>query len=77
MSSSNSNFSSLDLNEVPSAKNLKFGIVVSKWNKQITNKLLEGCLDLLSKKEVNKDDIEVIYVPGSFELVYGCKVMQI
>ena len=52
MSSSNSNLSSLDLNEVPSAKNLKFGIVVSKWNKQITNKLLEGCLDLLSKKEV-------------------------
>jgi len=43
MSSSNNNLTSLDLNEVPSAKNLKFGIVVSKWNKQITDKLLEGC----------------------------------
>ena len=51
MSSSNNNLTSLDLNEVPSAKNLKFGIVVSKWNKQITDKLLEGCLDLLSQKE--------------------------
>ena len=76
MSSSNNNLTSLDLNEVPSAKNLKFGIVVSKWNKQITDNLLKGCLDLLTQKGANKIDIEVIYVPGSFELVYGCKVMQ-
>ena len=60
----------------PSAKNLKFGIVVSKWNKQITDNLLKGCLDLLLQKGASKNDIEVIYVPGSFELVYGCKVMQ-
>ena len=57
-------------------KNLKFGIVVSKWNNQITDNLLKGCLDLLSKKDTDIDNIEVIYVPGSFELVYGCKIMQ-
>ena len=33
-------------------------------------------MDLLTQKGANKIDIEVIYVPGSFELVYGCKVMQ-
>ncbi|MDA9101640.1 6,7-dimethyl-8-ribityllumazine synthase [bacterium] len=76
MSSSNNNLSFLDLGNIPSAKNLKFGIVVSKWNKQITDNLLKGCLDLLLQKGANKNDIEVIYVPGSFELVYGCKVMQ-
>lgn len=76
MSSSNNNLSFLDLGGIPSAKNLKFGIVVSKWNKQITDNLLKGCLDLLLQKGANKNDIEVIYVPGSFELVYGCKVMQ-
>lgn len=76
MSSSNNNLSFLDLGNIPSAKNLKFGIVVSKWNKQITDNLLKGCLDLLSQKGASKNDIEVIYVPGSFELVYGCKVMQ-
>jgi|TARA_B100000768_G_scaffold104832_1_gene97363 6,7-dimethyl-8-ribityllumazine synthase len=76
MSSSNNNLSSLDLSKIPSAKNLKFGIVVSKWNNQITDNLLKGCLDLLSKKDTDIDNIEVIYVPGSFELVYGCKIMQ-
>jgi len=76
MSSSNNNLSFLDLGNIPSAKNLKFGIVVSKWNKQITDNLLKGCLDLLLQKGASKNDIEVIYVPGSFELVYGCKVMQ-
>jgi 6,7-dimethyl-8-ribityllumazine synthase len=76
MSSSNNNLSFLDLGNIPSAKNLKFGIVVSKWNKQITDNLLKGCLNLLSQKGASKNDIEVIYVPGSFELVYGCKVMQ-
>ena len=76
MSSSHNSLNSLDLDNVPSAKNLKFGIVVSKWNKQITDNLLKGCLDLLTQKGANKIDIEVIYVPGSFELVYGCKVMQ-
>ena len=76
MSSSNNNLNSLDLSKIPSAKNLKFGIVVSKWNKQITDDLLKGCLELLFKKDANSDDIEIKYVPGSFELVYGCKVMQ-
>jgi 6,7-dimethyl-8-ribityllumazine synthase len=76
MSSSNNNFVDLDLSEIPSAKNLKFGITVSKWNSEITNNLLNGCLDLLYSKGVNKNDIEVLYVPGSFELVYGSKYLQ-
>jgi len=76
MSSSNNNLVDLDLSEIPSAKNLKFGITVSKWNSEITNNLLNGCLDLLHSKGVNKNDIEVLYVPGSFELVYGSKYLQ-
>jgi len=76
MSSSNNNLVDLDLSEIPSAKNLKFGITVSKWNSKITNSLLKGCLDLLHLKGVDKNDIEVLYVPGSFELVYGSKYLQ-
>ena len=76
MSSSNNNLVDLDLSEIPSAKNLKFGITVSKWNSEITNSLLNGCLDLLHSKGVDKNDIEVLYVPGSFELVYGSKYLQ-
>ena len=76
MSSSNNKLVDLDLSEIPSAKNLKFGITVSKWNSKITNSLLKGCLDLLNSKGVDKNDIEVLYVPGSFELVYGSKYLQ-
>ena len=72
MSSANSNLKNLDFNKIPSAKGLKFGIVVSKWNSQITDKLLDGCIDLLKTKDVTDQNIKILYVPGSFELVYGC-----
>lgn len=47
---------------------LKFGIVVSRFNDFITNKLLEGCQDALLRHGVNEEDIEVSWVPGSFEI---------
>ena len=72
MSSANSNLKNLDFNKIPSAKGLKFGIVVSKWNSQITDKLLDGCLDLLKTKDATDQNIKILHVPGSFELVYGC-----
>ena len=72
MSSANSNLKNLDFNKIPSAKGLKFGIVVSKWNSQITDKLLDGCVDLLKTKDATDENIKILHVPGSFELVYGC-----
>ena len=65
-----------DINQIPDANNLKIGIVVSNWNSNITNNLLKGSLDLLYSKKVIKDNIQIMNVPGSFELVYGCKKMQ-
>ena len=72
MSSANSNLKNLDFNKIPSAKGLKFGIVVSKWNSQITDKLLDGCIVLLKNKDATDENIKILHVPGSFELVYGC-----
>ena len=72
MSSANSNLKNLDFNKIPSAKGLKFGIVVSKWNSKITDKLLDGCVDLLKTKDASDENIKILHVPGSFELVYGC-----
>ena len=66
------NLKNLDFNKIPSAKGLKFGIVVSKWNSQITDKLLDGCIDLLKTKDATDENIKILHVPGSFELVYGC-----
>jgi len=47
---------------------LKFGIVVARFNDFITNKLLEGAQDTLLRHGVNEEDIEVTWVPGSFEI---------
>ena len=56
-------------------KEIKFGIVVSKWNKKITDNLFNGAYKTLIKYGVKEDNIKKIEVPGSFELVYGCKIM--
>jgi 6,7-dimethyl-8-ribityllumazine synthase len=49
-------------------KGLKFGLVVSRFNEFITKKLLEGAQDALLRHDVNKDDIDVTWVPGAFEI---------
>jgi 6,7-dimethyl-8-ribityllumazine synthase len=49
-------------------KGLRFGLVVSRFNEFITNKLLEGALDALKRHGVDEADIEVALVPGSFEI---------
>ncbi len=76
MATSLKNLSDYDINSVPSAVDLKFGIVVSEWNIEITNALLKGACDTLLKHGAKEEDITIEYVPGSFELVYGAKVMS-
>ena len=49
-------------------KGLKFGLVVSRFNEFITKKLLEGAQDALLRHGVNEADIEIAWVPGSFEI---------
>jgi 6,7-dimethyl-8-ribityllumazine synthase len=49
-------------------KGLKFGLVVSRFNEFITKKLLDGAHDALSRHGVSQEDIDVAWVPGSFEL---------
>jgi len=49
-------------------KGLKFGLVVSRFNDFITKKLVEGAQDALLRHGVSQDDIDVAWVPGSFEL---------
>lgn len=47
---------------------LKFGIVVSRWNDFMGSKLLEGAKDTLIRHDVAEDDIDIVFVPGSFEI---------
>ena len=66
------NLSEYDINSVPSAENMKFGIVVSEWNENITAALLHGAEETLKRHGAKPDNIEVCTVPGSFELIYAC-----
>jgi 6,7-dimethyl-8-ribityllumazine synthase len=49
-------------------KGLKFGVVISRFNEFITRKLLDGAQDALLRHGVSEDDIDVAWVPGSFEI---------
>jgi 6,7-dimethyl-8-ribityllumazine synthase len=69
------NLSSYDVNDVPSASGMRFGIVVSEWNNEITFALCQGAVDTLKKHGAMDDDIEIEYVPGSFELPLGAQYM--
>lgn len=47
---------------------LKFGIVVARFNDFITHRLLEGAQDTLVRHQVKQEDIDIAWVPGSFEI---------
>jgi 6,7-dimethyl-8-ribityllumazine synthase len=51
-----------------SAAGMKFAIVVSRWNAVVTDRLLEGALDALLRSGAHRGDIEVIRVPGAWEI---------
>ncbi len=63
--------SAYDINSVPSAENMSFGIVVAEWNWQITSALAQGAVDTLKRHGAKDDNIRVKYVPGTFELPLG------
>ena len=58
-----------------SGKGLKIGIVMSTWNYKITNSLYSSAKITLEEKGVHPNDISIMEVPGSFELIYGAKKM--
>ena len=73
MATAYQNLSEYDFNSVPDASEMNIGIVVAEWNKNITEKLLEGACNTLEKHGVKPENIVVKRVPGSFELTFGAK----
>lgn len=67
--------SSYDPSKVPSASEMKFGIVVSEWNPAITGALYKGAFDTLVKHGAQEANIVTMMVPGSFELTSGAKII--
>ena len=56
-----------------SAVGLRFGIVVSRFNSFITERLLQGALDALQRAGATDKGVDVVHVPGSFELPLAAK----
>ncbi len=73
MATENKNLSQYNKNQIPNAKNFRFGIVVSEWNQNITFALQKGAIDTLLDCGALKENIKTYYVPGSFELIFGAK----
>lgn len=76
MATTGTDLSAYDKSKVPNAKDFRFGLVVSKWNSDITEGLFQGAFDALKDCGAINDNIVRWDVPGSFELVYGCKRMR-
>ncbi|CAM3507500.1 6,7-dimethyl-8-ribityllumazine synthase [Aequorivita lipolytica] len=73
MATANTNLSAYDKNTIPNAKNFRFGIVVSEWNHDITEGMFQGAFDALKDCGAINENIVRWNVPGSFELIFGCK----
>jgi len=69
------NLSHYDKTTIPNAKDFRFGIVVSEWNPEITKNLHKGAIEALLDCGAKQENIISWDVPGSFELVFGCKKM--
>jgi 6,7-dimethyl-8-ribityllumazine synthase len=51
-----------------SAKGMRLAIVAARWNAVITDRLLQGSLDALFRSGANKEDVEILRVPGAWEI---------
>lgn len=75
MATKNTDLSTYDKTTIPNAQSFRFGIVVSEWNDNITEGMFRGALDALVDCGAKEENIVRWNVPGSFELIYGCKLM--
>lgn len=75
MATANKNLSEYDKSTMPNASEMRFGIVVSEWNEEITEGLYRGAFETLIDLGVSKANIIRENVPGSFELPFGAKCL--
>lgn len=70
------NLSEYDQDKMPDKENVslqQYAIAVADWNPQITHTLLEGAINTLIENGVKPSNINVVHVPGTFELTFAAK----
>jgi 6,7-dimethyl-8-ribityllumazine synthase len=75
MASAHKNLSDYSSKNLGNITNKRFAIVVSEWNEEITEKLLNGAFETLIKEGAKEENIFIKTVPGSFELCLGAQWM--
>ena len=76
MATINNNLSDFNKDSLPDSSDMKIGIVVSQWNNKVTDGLFNGAFTTLIESGVSENNIEKIEVPGSFELIFGAKILS-
>tara|TARA_B100001758_G_C18402524_1_gene609888 strand:- start:112 stop:609 length:498 start_codon:yes stop_codon:yes gene_type:complete len=69
------NLSEYNKDLIPDGSQFKIGIVISEWNSQITENLAKGAIDTLITNQVKSNNINIRYVPGTFELPLGAQYL--
>ncbi len=72
------NLSDYDASAMPDrqeVRNQHYAIVVADWNDNVTYRLLDGAIDALIENGVQRENITVKHVPGTFELTFGAKMI--
>jgi 6,7-dimethyl-8-ribityllumazine synthase len=69
------NLSAYNSENIPDAGEMRFGIVVSDWNSDVTWSLLDGAVKTLKRHGATEDNIVIKHVPGSFELTLGAQFL--
>lgn len=76
MATAYQNLSDYDPDVLPAAEVLqgqRYAIAVADWNPHVTHAMLQGALDSLTAHGVLKSNIELVHVPGTFELTYAAR----
>jgi len=75
MATDGKNLSAYDPESLRAASGLKIGLVVSAWNEEITEALLQGAKSALIDTGFPEENIPIVRVPGSFELPLACQLL--
>jgi 6,7-dimethyl-8-ribityllumazine synthase len=76
MVTADNSLSQYDQSKIFNGKNFRIALIVSEWNREITEALFQGAKTTLINHNVSPENIVRIDVPGSFELIYGASTAQ-
>lgn len=74
MSSAHQNLSSRKMVNITNIDHFRFTVIVAQWNKEVTGELEKGCVETLLLNGIPQQNIRVIAVPGSWELISAARL---